>query len=1058
VAWPGPGGPGYVNLHWKRAPRDGKAVHGMPGRAYKEIHEFLEQAQYAAANPHVFQDIYFCLSTQKKAGKLYKGRLNAERGAADGYVEALKSVWIDADAKHYGGKLPLLDAFDKFRAAANLPPPTALVDSGNGFHIYWISDKPMTKAEWHPYATGLWALTQQHGFTCDNVTTDAARVLRVPGTANRKDPAKPKTVRLMGTPGDPLPPLLDFDKALAHVAAKGVALKVTAAVTAAPLPGVAPFDTSMFDGLTPHPALAGLDPLGDNLSDGIGTSDGRPLDFFNSPDLLKCGHFQDLAQNKGKGHPQGLWALTVLASTFFENGKDLAWQFSKGYKGDNRDEVDAKYDEKLTYKAQRDLGWPSCKSFQNEGCTSCATCPLKGIGSPLKLAKKVPIPMGSLPSRSVQVISPEELFLPGEFVQDPTTKLIGFMVAAKKNKDDEAIGEDRFEPLFKHVIDVPWVNTAGLHFRMNTGADLRQVHVTDADMGTDTALSATLSKQMCHIHVPNQGRLRHFMTSWVAKIESERARMTTFPMGWIELDGETRGFSYAGNAYYDDGRIEPAGVPDKALIQDYTPVGKEKWILQAFKVVCDQHHPALEVLIAAGFASPLMKITGEDASVLWAVGESAAHKSTSILCGAGIWGNPRRTKDNTTASIVGLQSKLSNIRNLPAFIDEVQHIPQLEALMPQLNIITEGVGGPKSNRDGSSRARKEWQLLLTCGSNQSMVKYVRQKVKGTDATLRRIFEIVVEKRGDTATGVRQLTDKLNSNFGSLGVKYAQYLGLHHAKIMERGREIENEFAKEVDYRSEDRFWMTTCVAILTGAEVANLILPEPMFHVDEIKAFLKAEYLRQRAFIEKTYVKPMSKDGGLDLMSAFLKGNIDNQAWSWDMPPARGRANLSPVRGAPENRANPVHIHWYVIPKIVRISVESIETWVYKNRETISIQASEVVESIKKTFDAVDHRRKNLAAGLSGKGQTQERTLEISIDMNSPLYDTLMGPVGDQKPPEGLKESFLAVYNADLMKRAQQDAAYDAALAADVTAAETQTTDTSPETPPDTPVSASTDQ
>ena len=64
--------------------------------------------------------------------------------------------------------------------------------------MYWISDKPLTRAEWEPYADGLWALVQKHGLKADAVTTDAARILRVPGTFNKKqDIPRPVEIKLL---------------------------------------------------------------------------------------------------------------------------------------------------------------------------------------------------------------------------------------------------------------------------------------------------------------------------------------------------------------------------------------------------------------------------------------------------------------------------------------------------------------------------------------------------------------------------------------------------------------------------------------------------------------------------------------------------------------------------------------------------------------------------------------------------------------------------------------------------------------------------------------------
>ena len=133
--------------------------------------------------------MYFCLSLQAKTGPLRNGKLTALRKAAN--AVALKAIWLDIDCnkeppKGYRSKGDGLKALKEFCDATRTPYPTAIVDSGNGFHVYWISDRSISPEEWLLYAEGLDALATKQGLFHDPITTDAARVLRVPGTSNNK--------------------------------------------------------------------------------------------------------------------------------------------------------------------------------------------------------------------------------------------------------------------------------------------------------------------------------------------------------------------------------------------------------------------------------------------------------------------------------------------------------------------------------------------------------------------------------------------------------------------------------------------------------------------------------------------------------------------------------------------------------------------------------------------------------------------------------------------------------------------------------------------------------
>lgn len=377
VPWPHDG-PGVINLHYT-SPKGP----GMRGQPFTHLEDFMQRTGWCATHEAYARDVYFCLSLQAKVGKVYRGGTTAARHASDALL--LKAIWLDIDVKPdkgYPTKEDALCALDKFVKDAALPFPTAIVDSGNGFHVYWISNKPLTKAEWAPYAGGLWGAVLKFGLKCDPVTTDAARILRAPGTWNRKNVSEaPRLVSVKWL--DPTD--YDFAVQLRELPVHGKDATVTAPVTS----NVLPFDLSRFAGkrMAMAFAAAGLDPQRDSLAEGIAGRDDRPLD--PSEVFQGCKHFADSFQQHGAGQSQGLWMLTVLASSFFENGQRIAHTLSRGYPTYSKAETDAMYDRKVNERAERGLGWPSCKAIENEGCKLCATCVHKGkIRSPLNLASR----------------------------------------------------------------------------------------------------------------------------------------------------------------------------------------------------------------------------------------------------------------------------------------------------------------------------------------------------------------------------------------------------------------------------------------------------------------------------------------------------------------------------------------------------------------------------------------------------------------------------------------------------------------------------------------------
>jgi hypothetical protein len=176
-------GDGFINLEYQvKNPQREKPV--WTRKSVTQIDDFLALAEQKSKEETV-TNVYFCLSRQKNFMRRLKNT-----------ATHLKAIWLDIDVKSppkgYATIEEAIDALFDFIAHYDLPPPSAIVVSGGGLHVYWFSNRPLPVAEWQSYANGLKAAALQWGLKCDAmVTTDAARVLRVPGTRNFKtDPPK----------------------------------------------------------------------------------------------------------------------------------------------------------------------------------------------------------------------------------------------------------------------------------------------------------------------------------------------------------------------------------------------------------------------------------------------------------------------------------------------------------------------------------------------------------------------------------------------------------------------------------------------------------------------------------------------------------------------------------------------------------------------------------------------------------------------------------------------------------------------------------------------------
>jgi len=119
------------------------------------------------------------------------------RALRRGDKESIRRVccfYVDVDAKDFScGKEEALKRIMSFRLK-----PSIIVDSGNGYHVYWLLREPIKIQGWEDIKrveSHLKWLVSELG--ADKSAAEIARILRLPGTWNLKDPKQPLPVRII---------------------------------------------------------------------------------------------------------------------------------------------------------------------------------------------------------------------------------------------------------------------------------------------------------------------------------------------------------------------------------------------------------------------------------------------------------------------------------------------------------------------------------------------------------------------------------------------------------------------------------------------------------------------------------------------------------------------------------------------------------------------------------------------------------------------------------------------------------------------------------------------
>ncbi len=998
LPWPAPGEPGVLNVHWTIPDRK-----GMGGKPFVNLADMVSFIPWANNRPTFIKDIYFCLSRQGKTGPLVAGKAKALRETSN--ATHVKAIWLDLDGnkpgkpdKGYPTKAAALDAFFKFLAASNMPPPSAIVDSGGGYHVYWISDRPLTVDEWAPFAAGLWALVQKHGLICDPVTQDVVRVLRPPETLNHKTtPAKDVVLKLLAND-------YDFGLTLGWIVQHG--LTIPAVSKPLPSSNMAPhlYNASQF------PAQPPLTDPEDSLSCGIETlPENKPLDW--APVTAECPFFKDTMATAGAHNNEPLWHLVLLAASFGDDPEKLAHSLSSGYPSYTAAETDEKLAQKVTQREIRGLGWPACAAFERAGAKQCSTCVHKGkVRSPLNLTHPVAPPitqntslLSVLPNTRVNNDLPEGYFIDPDPKHEP---YIGFIY-------EKPIGGGQTAPVFSNifssVLTDAWAekDPDALHFLMKLDkGHTRGITVPQGSFASTTAIRKTLSDAGVLYNTTHVEKLVSFMTSFMEKLRLAQEARTTVPYGWF-IDGEPHGFAYGGKLFKDDGTELQCSTGDPKMRQRYTPRGTlDPWFV-ALDMVLKQRRPGLEILTLASFAAPLMRLTGHSNGVLTVYGTSCGNKSSAIMTGLALWGNPTRTKQVPDASKNSIIKTLGETQSLPVCWDDLRP-EQFDKVVSVVHEATQGAGPGRLNTDRSSKDTGSWESLLVITANQSISEALVKKQKNDAATLYRVFEYVVNKLEDE-TGrpptfeAAPIYKALDENYGQMGLMFAKRLGTRPKAtemLVNKTSHLVNSY---VHCRGDERYWLAICAVTVAAALMANEILREIrpdgfMFDEDGILRHMINTYREMRTKMVGANLDSASYEYVEGALTKWLKHCGGNTIWTKQMP-AQGRSSPMDVLHGPDldrGAHRPIHMQWVVDRQLCRISREAFSDYMME----LEYSPDAVMKGLKAHYGMkFTPRTVNLCATTKYNNGAREILMLLPVPFGSPLEGGLYAytPL-DQRP------------------------------------------------------------
>lgn len=681
-------------------------------------------------------------------------------------VAALKALRLDIDAgpeklaKHgpdavYATQRDALAACVAFFRATRIPP-TYVVSSGAGLHVYYCLSESVDPATWLAMSSALSVAGERHGLKIDpSVTEDSARVLRVPGAPhpNGKNVEVLQRVGRIYTPGE-------------------IAGLLGAATPAAPTRS---YDLSINDDL--------------DLS-----YQGPPSSAIKI--ASRCAALREVAEKRGDVQ-EPFWRAMIGLVKRTTEGLDIAHEWSDGYDGYDPAEVDRKFEAWAT-------GPTTCKEFSRH-TSACASCPHNGtIKSPISLGLMTVEEVERLPEEKQEGIltpkvaaptgDPWDGYLPAGFTVEKLKSGGMALVMAEQVQRELDTGET--VPAIIHIPfthNIFWFgqwaeaahndDTAVVTLHLLEGSVVKRYTIEQSVIASQNKFLEALASKS--IHTTNHKKAANAMQAYAkAQIQHIRAKgknlKVTDRLGLRTLDTGELVCVHGKHTIFPDGSVRETMLSAslRALAESYVmPVpadGREAWgpevwdshIIPRARMHVDflkkyYGAPGMErfqLAIMMSIASPFMAfVTGTYAggtrlpinsalTVSLYSGESARGKTSCAESAVMAYGRPNELANDSGkagATVNGRLGRLSLLGTMPSVMDEMSDLSPVE-VATTVSSVANGTGKQTMTNTRVLRQESTWSLINLITTNRSQREMVAVSRNNAGPVLYRLLEIDVD--------------------------------------------------------------------------------------------------------------------------------------------------------------------------------------------------------------------------------------------------------------------------------------------------------------------------
>lgn len=240
----------------------------------------------------------------------------------------------------------------------------------------------------------------------------------------------------------------------------------------------------------------------------------------------------------------------------------------------------------------------------------------------------------------------------------------------------------------------------------------------------------------------------------------------------IELNNSTSKLGWHGTEFipFDSEIVFDGDTRFRDLFKAIHTKGSEVVWLKEVKAVRSSNRMETKILLAASFASVLVKIIGCLPFFVDLWGETEGGKSVSLMLACSVWANPDESQyiGDYKSTDVALEVRADVLNNLPVLLDDTSNatkkiVDDFENIIYRL---CSGKGKSRSNKELGATRENNWKNCFITNGERPLSGYVTQ-----GGAINRIIE--VEAANHIFVNPQKTVDILKANYGFAGRRFVE---------------------------------------------------------------------------------------------------------------------------------------------------------------------------------------------------------------------------------------------------------------------------------------------